>query len=238
MCLGKIQTRFQVGKVRQQSVCLIRSDFLFGLVDKMFPSSGASIMEADDRQVTTNFTVQPSFHHRHLTNCVSWSINIVGERAVTPHLVVRRWRQCFMILGLSSADCGMTVGLWKLSSLDSRRPPWYRHLEMVQGLKFWPSHTQDWQIGILVANQPDPLRPCTKESALGLVDMVSVFCVWIRELVWSSTSVSVWQPIKLLKQLCLWYTLCSLPGHFITKKQTINQIQSQWVRFTVPGNIV
>ena len=29
-----------------------------------------------------------------------------------------------MILGLSSADGGMTVGLWKLSSLDSRRPPW------------------------------------------------------------------------------------------------------------------
>ena len=26
---------------------------------------------------------------------------------------------------LSSADGGMTVGLWKLSSLDGRRPPWY-----------------------------------------------------------------------------------------------------------------
>ena len=25
-------------------------------------------MEADDRQVTTNFTVQPSFHQRYLTN--------------------------------------------------------------------------------------------------------------------------------------------------------------------------
>ena len=31
-----------------------------------------------------------------------------------------------MILGLSSADGGMTAGLWKLSSLDGRRPPWYR----------------------------------------------------------------------------------------------------------------
>ena len=31
-------------------------------------SSGAGIMEADDRQVTTVFTVQPSFHHRHSTN--------------------------------------------------------------------------------------------------------------------------------------------------------------------------
>ena len=31
-----------------------------------------------------------------------------------------------MILGLLSADGGMTVGLWRLSSLDGRRPPWYR----------------------------------------------------------------------------------------------------------------
>ena len=29
---------------------------------------GAGIMEADERQVTTVFTVHPSFHHRHATN--------------------------------------------------------------------------------------------------------------------------------------------------------------------------
>ena len=29
-----------------------------------FTSPGAGIMEADDRQVTTVFTAQPSFHHR------------------------------------------------------------------------------------------------------------------------------------------------------------------------------
>ena len=51
---------------------------------------GAGIMEADDRQVTTVFTVQPSFHRRHSTKRASWSVTIVGERAVTPHLVVRR----------------------------------------------------------------------------------------------------------------------------------------------------
>ena len=34
-------------------------------------SSGVGIMEADDRQVTTVFTVQPSFHHRHSTNRVT-----------------------------------------------------------------------------------------------------------------------------------------------------------------------
>ena len=32
---------------------------------------GAGIMEADDRKVTTVFTVQPSFHHRYSTNPVS-----------------------------------------------------------------------------------------------------------------------------------------------------------------------
>ena len=36
-----------------------------------YKSSGAGIMETDDRQVTTVFTVQPSFHHRHSTNRVS-----------------------------------------------------------------------------------------------------------------------------------------------------------------------
>ena len=34
-------------------------------------TSGAGITEADDRQVTTVFTVQPSLYHRHSTNRVS-----------------------------------------------------------------------------------------------------------------------------------------------------------------------
>ena len=33
--------------------------------------AGAGIMEADDLQVLTVFTFQPSFHHRHSTNRVS-----------------------------------------------------------------------------------------------------------------------------------------------------------------------
>ena len=56
---------------------------------------GASIMGADDCQVTTVFTVQPSFHHWHSTNQASWSVTIVAEHAVTPHLAVRRW--CSMV---------------------------------------------------------------------------------------------------------------------------------------------
>ena len=53
---------------------------------------GAGIMEADYRQVTTVFTDQPSFHHRHSTKRVPWSVTVVGERAVTLHLVVCRGR--------------------------------------------------------------------------------------------------------------------------------------------------
>ena len=83
-------------------------------------------MEVDDRQVTTVFTVEPSFHHRHSTIRVSWSVTIVGKRRGEVWLRVRRQWKRFMILGLSSADGRMTVGLWKLSSLDGRRPPWYR----------------------------------------------------------------------------------------------------------------
>ena len=40
-------------------------------VNAQFMRIGAGIMEANDRQVTTVFTAQPSFHHRHSTNQVS-----------------------------------------------------------------------------------------------------------------------------------------------------------------------
>ena len=64
--------------------------FVLCTVGGMHPGTG--IMEADGRQVTTVFTEQPSFHHRHSTNRVSRRVTIIGERAVTPHLAVRlRW---------------------------------------------------------------------------------------------------------------------------------------------------
>ena len=44
---------------------------LFNLVDDVTAIPGAGLMEAEDRQATTVFTVQPSFHHRHSTNRVS-----------------------------------------------------------------------------------------------------------------------------------------------------------------------
>ena len=54
------------------------------------PFPGTGIMAADDCQVTTVFTVQQSFHHWHSTNWVFWSVTIINECAVTPHLIVRR----------------------------------------------------------------------------------------------------------------------------------------------------
>ena len=49
-----------------------------------------------------------------------------------------------MILGLSSADGGMTVGLWRPSSLDGRLPPWYRPLVLrIQQTTGWRDSAED-----------------------------------------------------------------------------------------------
>ena len=44
-------------------------------------------------------------------------------------------------------------------------------------------------------------------SALGLVDPVSVYCDWVRWKVWSATSISVCQHVKLSEQIRPWDTL-------------------------------
>ena len=44
-------------------------------------------------------------------------------------------------------------------------------------------------------------------SVLGLVGPVSVYCDWVRWKVWSATSISVWQHVKLSEQIRLWDTL-------------------------------
>ena len=44
-------------------------------------------------------------------------------------------------------------------------------------------------------------------SALGLVGPVSVYCDWVRWKVWSATSISVWQHVKLSEQIRPWDTL-------------------------------
>ena len=38
-------------------------------------------------------------------------------------------------------------------------------------------------------------------SVLGLIGPVSVYCDWVRWKVWSATSISVWQHVKLSEQI-------------------------------------
>ena len=58
-------------------------------------------------------------------------------------------------------------------------------------------------------------------SALGLVSSVSVYCDWVRLKVWSATSISVWQHVKLSEQIRPWDTLaCCWDVKQTTNKQT------------------
>ena len=59
------------------------------------------------------------------------------------------------------------------------------------------SHTSDLKIG----------TPGVTGSMLGLVGQVSVYCDWVRWKVWSATSNSVWQYLKLSEQIHPWDTL-------------------------------
>ena len=56
-------------EVKQAQPTFLSSKRILGVSRQSSP--GAGIMEADDSQVMTVFTVQPSFHHRHSTNRVS-----------------------------------------------------------------------------------------------------------------------------------------------------------------------
>ena len=66
-------------------------------------------MEADDRQMTTVFTVQPSFHHRTLQT--EYHEALLSSANVQSHLNSSFTNYGNGIVGLSSADGGMTVGL-------------------------------------------------------------------------------------------------------------------------------
>ena len=82
---GVFQTHFHLSYQREAIEARhLRQNRPWLLADQhVYSKHGVGITEADDRQVTTVFTVQPSFHHRHSTNRVSQSVTIVGKRAVT-----------------------------------------------------------------------------------------------------------------------------------------------------------
>ena len=52
-------------------VCTLASPLVLLLAAVARGDLGAVIIEADDHHVTTVFTIQPSFHHRHSRNRVS-----------------------------------------------------------------------------------------------------------------------------------------------------------------------
>ena len=63
----------------------------------------------------------------------------------------------------------------------------------------WSSHANDLKLALqwLPCQEPGGIG-----SVLGLVGSVSVYCDWVRWKVWSATSTSVWQHIKLSEQIC------------------------------------
>ena len=84
------------------------------------------------------------------------------------------------------------------------------------------SHTSDLKIGTPVATLPSTWHT---GSALGLVGLVSVYCDWVRWKVWSATSISVWQHVKLSEQIRPWDTLACC---WDVKQPTNKQPQYWW----------
>ena len=96
------------------------------------------IMEADYRQVTTVFTVQPSFHHRHSTNLISWSVTIVGERRSEVLGVTTPSPTMVTLHDTRFVQCRWWNDGWTVNCrhFDDRRPLWYWPLDVSQ-LRKW-----------------------------------------------------------------------------------------------------
>ena len=112
----------------------------------------------------------------------------------------------------------------RLVGLVVRRPPREQNIPgsnpACTGIFAGSSHTSDLKIGT-------PWLPCQAPgvigSALGLVGPVSVYCDWVRWKVWSATSISVWQHVKLSEQIRPWDTLACCWG---VKQPTNKQLFS------------
>ena len=67
------------------------------------------------------------------------------------------------------------------------------------------SHTNDIKNGTPVATLPGVIG-----SGLELVDPSSLYCHWVWQKVWSATSISVWQHVRLSEQIRPWdtFALC------------------------------
>ena len=82
-----------------------------------------------------------------------------------------------------------------------RRPPRERKIPgsnpACAGI-FWVESCSDLKIGTPVATLPGAWR---YRVSAGTVGPVSVYCDWVRWKVWSATSISVWQHVKLSSQI-------------------------------------
>ena len=97
------------------------------------------------------------------------------------------------------------VGLVVKASASRAEDPGFES-RLHRDLFFWgeegrgrgSSHASDLKVGTPVATCQ---APGVIGSVLGLVGEVSVYCEWVRRKVWSTTSISVWQHVKLLEQI-------------------------------------
>ena len=148
-------------------------------------ASGAGTMEADDHQVATVFTVQPSFHHQHSTNRVSWSVTIAGE--VQSHLTSSladdgndSWYSVYRVPMVDwRLDCENCHHLTVISLHDTG--PWCSSISAHTG---WRRTSVLWLDVIVCLICNFFLRVAHK---IVLADLF----------VWSATSISVWLHIQL-----------------------------------------
>ena len=96
------------------------------------------------------------------------------------------------------------------------------------------SHTSDLKIGTPVATLPCQV-PGVIRSVLGLVGPVLVYCDWVRWTVWSATSISVLQHVKLSRSVPEIYL--RVAGTLINQ-QTIAHAQTSFLLFVSLSSFV
>ena len=131
-----------------------------------------------------------------------WRANMFRQQTPSTHT----WALTTLIISTQATLSTHSLPLPPLDRLVGlvvRRPPRERKIlgsnPACAGIFSGSSHTCDLNIGTPVATLPG--------SVLGLVGPVSVYCDWVRWKVWSATSISVWQHIKLSVQIRPWDTL-------------------------------
>ena len=95
-----------------------------------------------------------------------------------------------------------------------------------RGAFSWSNHASDLNIGIVVANPPGTwcYRVSARTGWLG----VSILCDWVREQVWFSASVSVWQHVQLFKEIFPWDTTVKVNSGAVSWHHKAELFCSMW----------